>query len=57
MVQAVRLRLPEGGGQYGICGRLSDTGADYLRVLPFPLPMFTSQIAPHSLLVLLSDAL
>jgi hypothetical protein len=31
----------------GICGRRSDTGAGFLRVLRFPLPIRIPPIAPH----------
>jgi hypothetical protein len=32
----------------GNCGGQSDTGAGFLRVLQFPLPIFTPRTAPHS---------
>jgi hypothetical protein len=32
----------------GICGEQSDAGADFLRVLWFPLPVFIPPIAPQS---------
>jgi hypothetical protein len=32
----------------GICGGQSDAGAGFLRVLRFPLPIFTPPIAPQS---------
>jgi hypothetical protein len=33
---------------YKICGLRSGTGAGFLRVLPFPLPILISPTAPHS---------
>jgi hypothetical protein len=33
---------------YGICGGQSDGWAGFLRVLPFPLPIFIPLIAPQS---------
>jgi hypothetical protein len=32
----------------GICGGQSDTGAGFLRVLRFPLPIFLPPVAPQS---------
>jgi hypothetical protein len=35
-------------GSCGICGGLSDTGADFLRLLRFPLPILIPPTTPHS---------
>jgi hypothetical protein len=38
----------------GICGGQNATGAGFMRVLPFPLPILIPPTAPHSLIILLS---
>jgi hypothetical protein len=55
IVQAVSRRLPTATAQVraqirscGICGRQSDTGAGFLRVLRFPLPILIPPTAPQS---------
>jgi hypothetical protein len=55
MAQAVIRRLPTPAVQVraqvrscGICGRQSGTGAGFLRVLRFPLPILIPQTDPHS---------
>jgi hypothetical protein len=37
-----------GSGHVGFCGGQSGAGADFLRVLRFPLPIFIPSIAPQS---------
>jgi hypothetical protein len=53
--QAVSIRLPTATAPVqprarssGICGGQSDTGAGYLRVLRFPLPILIPPTAPNS---------
>jgi hypothetical protein len=55
IAQAFSRRLPTAATRIrgwvrscGICGGQSDTGAGYLRVLRFPLPIFILPTAPHS---------
>jgi hypothetical protein len=55
IAQAVSRRLPTPvvrvGAQVrlcGICGGQSGSGADFLQVLRFPLPILVPPIAPHS---------
>jgi hypothetical protein len=40
----------------GICRERSGTGADFLSILRFPLPILIPPTAPHSLINLSSDA-
>jgi hypothetical protein len=40
--------VPNWLSSYGICGGQIDIGADWLRVIPFPLPIITLLAAPHS---------
>jgi hypothetical protein len=54
MVQAVSRRLPNAAARVrtrvkscGICGRQSDIGEDFLRVLRFLLPIHIPSIAPQ----------
>jgi hypothetical protein len=42
---AVRVRVR---AAYGVCGEQSGTGADFLRVLRFPLPIIIPPISPSS---------
>jgi hypothetical protein len=46
LTAAVRVRVQV--TSCGICGRQSGTGARFLRVLRFPLPIFIPAPAPHS---------
>jgi hypothetical protein len=55
IVQAVSCRLPTAAARVrsrdrsrGICGGQSGTGADFLGVLLFPLPILIAPTAPHS---------
>jgi hypothetical protein len=53
IAQAVSRRLPTAAVRAqvrscGICGELSGTGADFLRVLRFPLPILIPLTAQHS---------
>jgi hypothetical protein len=55
IAQAVSRRLPTAAGRVrarvrscGICGEQSGTGAGFLRVLRFPLPIFIPPIGPQS---------
>jgi hypothetical protein len=56
IAQKVSRRPPTGAGRVrarfrlcGICGRQSGTGAGFLRVLQFPLPILIPPTASHSL--------
>jgi hypothetical protein len=55
IAQAVNRRLPSGAARVraqvrscGICGGQRGTGAGFLRVLRFPLPILIPPTAPHS---------
>jgi hypothetical protein len=55
IAEAVSWRLPMAAARVrahvrscGICGGQSDTGADFLQVLRFPLPIIIPPTAPHS---------
>jgi hypothetical protein len=54
MAQAFIWRIPNAAAwirakvrSCGICGEQSDTGAGFLLVLRFPLPILIPQTAPH----------
>jgi hypothetical protein len=56
IAHAVNLRLPTAAVRvrahfrsWGICRQQSATGAGFLRVLPFSLPILIPSTAPHSL--------
>jgi hypothetical protein len=59
IAQAVSRRLPNAAARVRdklrsceICGEYSDTGAGFLRVLRFPLPLLIPPTAPHSLSII-----
>jgi hypothetical protein len=58
IAQAVSRRLPTAEARVrpqvrscGICGRRSGSGAGFLRVLRFPLPVLIPPTAPHSSII------
>jgi hypothetical protein len=53
LAQAVSSRYSTAAARaHGICGGLSGTGAGFLRVLRFPLPILIPPTAPYSLIIL-----
>jgi hypothetical protein len=60
MAQAVSCRIPTAAARvrsqvksYGISGGLTGTGACFLRVLRFPLPILIPSTAPHAYIIII----